>query len=135
MNELLRHELATVGEKANRLHGIAWSAPVRVRIGELRDAAAALDLALGNADDLGNVAGCNILNRVNQLGVFCNNCGTGMEQGEQHSFYKEAEDIVVSHLGRWVAYFNELASALEAGQADEWLAENRPPPGQPGQPE
>ena len=135
MKQPLQHQLAEILEKANRLHGITFSGPVRVRIGELREAASALNSALNDSGDINQAECCELLNRAFQLSVFLNNCGTGMEMGEKHWFHSMAQPVVMNHLGRWVAYFNGLAGALRSGHADSWLAKNPTPPGQPGQSE
>lgn len=131
--QMIRHHLAEVDQAASRLHSILMeSLTVRIRIGEMRDAAARFDAALTD-DVFGPQELCDLMNTLNHLQVFFVNSGTGLEQGGQTSLHPLAETMTLEHLDLWIAYLDSMASVLREGDnINEWLVVNPIPPGQPG---
>jgi len=133
--QMTRHHLAEVHQGASRLHRIlTGSLLVRIKIGEMRDAADRFAAALTD-DAFGPQESCDLMNSLNQLGVFFINSGTGLEQGGQTSLHPLAEKTTLEHLDCWTAYFDGMASVLREGDnINEWLLAKPMPPGQPGTP-
>jgi hypothetical protein len=134
MKEILLHPIARIGANANRLFNILLHAgPVRVQLTEVRDAAMSVESALQQATSLSDATLDTLFKPTDQFAVFLCNAGTGLEQQEAKGFYHQrANQIVLAHLARWVAYCNGLAAAIQAGTLDDWVSDNPPPPGQPG---
>jgi hypothetical protein len=135
MNGPLKYDVEQMHQMANRLFNtLLHAGPVRVRLGELRDAASSFNLALDNGQ-LSPHEFCRVANEINQLNVFLCNVGTGLEQQGQHGFRPEMNQLTLDHLGRWTKYLNELAVALNSRTGDEWVNQNAPPSGQPDIPQ
>ena len=127
----LKYDVEQIHEMANRLFNMLLHAgPVRVRLGELREAASSFNSALDNGQ-LSPQEFCRVANEINQLNVFLCNVGTGLKQQGEHGFHPEMNQLTLDHLGRWTGYINGLAVALNSGTGDEWVNQIAPPSGQP----
>jgi hypothetical protein len=85
--DVIRYHLDEVHQGASRLHSILTeSLTVRIKIGEMRDAADRFAAALTD-DAFESQESCDLMNTLAQLGVFFVNSGTGLKQGGQSTLH------------------------------------------------